>query len=469
MFTRKFNEQELLDFCRPYYHLEHVQRFGMYYFLTRIVQPLLVAPGNPVTTTKSTRSPAPSPGSIRISRAWATSWRSYSRSGANIGRMSMICLTFDTDYASSDDLRRLLAEHPIPGKATFFLHAPAAGVEWGDHEVEPHPVFRDSEPWEETIAAWEACLSGPYLGLRPHSCATSHILGCIMKRRGYIYSSVTAPLYQAGLRPYRQPWGVYELPIYFMDNMDYCMRQNWPEAHHRPRDQRLIRRAVEDRGLYVFDFHPIHILMNTQSQASYEQARSRVVEQGATWSEIRNPGEGVATFFTALCDAMRSAGVQSVTCLEACARTRRRSGVANWKWAARQRRAPAETAAGREVDAGMKNGPTAIRVLHAPVNVGNQPWVLSRHERAWGIQSDLVVNYPTWLEYPADRCLGRRNDSSWPARWRRLRFAVAAPWRYDVLHLYFGQSFFSRGNGRRPNWRWFKDLTLAHGWAARSS
>ncbi len=109
----------------------------------------------------------------------------------------------------------------------------------------------------------------------------------------------------------------------------------------------------------------------------------------------------------------------------------------------------------------MKNGQAAIRVLHAPVNVGNQPWVLSRHERAWGIQSDLVVKHPTWLEYPADRCLGRRNDSSWPARWRRLRFALTAPWRYDVLHLYFGQSFFSRGNGRCPNWRWFKDLALA--------
>ncbi|MGO8691277.1 MAG: glycosyltransferase [Thermoguttaceae bacterium] len=102
-----------------------------------------------------------------------------------------------------------------------------------------------------------------------------------------------------------------------------------------------------------------------------------------------------------------------------------------------------------------------FRVLHAPVNVGNQPWVLSRHERALGIHSDLVVNYATWLQYPADRCLGRRDDSSWPARWRRFRFALAATWRYDVLHYYFGQSFFSCGDFRRPNWRWFKDVDLA--------
>lgn len=246
----------------------------------------------------------------------------------------MICLTFDTDYANSEDLRRLLAQHPIPGNATFFLHSPPgtvsgtmyrplvpsgwswSGVDFGGHEVEPHPVFKDTQPWEETLAECEAQVPGPHLGLRPHSCATSHILGIIMKRRGYLYSSVTAPLYQARLRPYRQPWGVYELPIYFMDNMDYCMAQNWPGAGHQPRQPRLIRRALEEDGLYVFAFHPIHILMNTCSQAFYEQARRQVVRDGATWSQVRNPGEGVATFFVALCDAMRSAGVQSKTCLE---------------------------------------------------------------------------------------------------------------------------------------------------------
>jgi ubiquinone/menaquinone biosynthesis C-methylase UbiE len=47
LFTRKFREQELLKFCEPYYAVERIQRFGMYYFLTRIVQPLLVAPASP--------------------------------------------------------------------------------------------------------------------------------------------------------------------------------------------------------------------------------------------------------------------------------------------------------------------------------------------------------------------------------------------------------------------------------------
>lgn len=40
-----------------------------------------------------------------------------------------------------------------------------------------------------------------------------------------------------------------------------------------------------------------------------------------------------------------------------------------------------------------------MKVLHAPVNVGNQPWILSRHERLLGIESDLVLNYNAQFVY----------------------------------------------------------------------
>jgi ubiquinone/menaquinone biosynthesis C-methylase UbiE len=45
--TLKFHERELLKFCSKYYDHKETKRFGMYYFLTRIVQPLLVAPDEP--------------------------------------------------------------------------------------------------------------------------------------------------------------------------------------------------------------------------------------------------------------------------------------------------------------------------------------------------------------------------------------------------------------------------------------
>lgn len=45
--TLKFDEAELLRYVEPLYELERIHRFGMYYFLTRIIQPLLVAPEAP--------------------------------------------------------------------------------------------------------------------------------------------------------------------------------------------------------------------------------------------------------------------------------------------------------------------------------------------------------------------------------------------------------------------------------------
>lgn len=47
LYTLKFHEQQLLSFMAPRFDLLRIQRFGMYYFLTRIVQPLLVAPEQP--------------------------------------------------------------------------------------------------------------------------------------------------------------------------------------------------------------------------------------------------------------------------------------------------------------------------------------------------------------------------------------------------------------------------------------
>jgi glycosyltransferase involved in cell wall biosynthesis len=86
-----------------------------------------------------------------------------------------------------------------------------------------------------------------------------------------------------------------------------------------------------------------------------------------------------------------------------------------------------------------------MKILHGPVNVGNQPWALSRAERRLGIASDLVVRSGTWLNYPADRTLSRDGASISEIAVRSVLFGLGVPWKYDVLHFYFGQTFLSPG------------------------
>src|SRR5215467_302733 len=102
-----------------------------------------------------------------------------------------------------------------------------------------------------------------------------------------------------------------------------------------------------------------------------------------------------------------------------------------------------------------------LRVLHGPVNVGNQPWVLSRYERVCGLRSDLVVNYNTWFGYQADQVLTPLSRGSVLDKLRRFCFAMSAPFRYDVIHYYFGLSFTSWNVYGLKTPLWFRDLKLA--------
>jgi len=86
-----------------------------------------------------------------------------------------------------------------------------------------------------------------------------------------------------------------------------------------------------------------------------------------------------------------------------------------------------------------------MKILHGPVNVGNQPWALSRAERRLGTASDLVVRSGTWLNYPADRTLSPDSASLSKIAVRSVLFGLGVPWKYDVLHYYFGQTFLSAG------------------------
>ena len=102
-----------------------------------------------------------------------------------------------------------------------------------------------------------------------------------------------------------------------------------------------------------------------------------------------------------------------------------------------------------------------MRILHGPVNIANQPWWISRYERKLGHKSDVVINYSTKFGYPFDICLGEYQKKSRIDILKRYLFSIAAPFRYHVLHYYFGRSLFCWDDYGVPNENWFKDLRLA--------
>lgn len=118
-----------------------------------------------------------------------------------------------------------------------------------------------------------------------------------------------------------------------------------------------------------------------------------------------------------------------------------------------------ETAAPVKPEAADESG---LRVLHAPVNIGNQPWHLSRAERRLGCRSDLIVNYGTWLQIPADEILSSAyGDASDETKARRKAFCERAPRDYDVLHYYFGRTSACWDDYGPRDESWYSDLRAA--------
>lgn len=205
----------------------------------------------------------------------------------------------------------------IPGSGTFFAHQKFECFSGSSHEVCPHPFIEDLKSWETSLDSLQASLGVQSNGVRPHSCVFSHMIGIGLHQRGYQWVSQQAGLYEASPRVFRHPWGVYELPIYYMDNMDFWAMENWPEGQHKAFSETHIDNALAGDGIYVFDFHPIHVALNTSCAADYQQKKQTVVQEGISPFSLAGEKFGVRDYFLLLCDRMVGAGVPSVTCSDA--------------------------------------------------------------------------------------------------------------------------------------------------------
>lgn len=230
----------------------------------------------------------------------------------------MISITFDTDHMTRGNISRFLSEHlcDMPGRGTIFIHADLPELLTTKHEICPHPCISDLNKWDEDLVRLEGYLPHKPLGVRPHSCVFSHMVGIGLKEKGYTYVSQAQNLYSTHLTPFRHPWGIWELPIYYMDNMDFWMAKNWPFSQHLPFGQDIIEQAVRGDGLFVFDIHPLHVALNTRSHEDYAAVKEQVVMHGRSPFDYAFPGRGARDFFMRLCTRMHEEGIRSYSCSE---------------------------------------------------------------------------------------------------------------------------------------------------------
>jgi hypothetical protein len=240
----------------------------------------------------------------------------------------MLCLTFDTDHCSPARMREWLAVCKFPGRCTIFCTEVFPFLIDHDVEVAPHPFLQNALNPTEEIRHWRDLMPNASCW-RSHSLATSQVVSIRLGREGYRISSNVEAFACHNIRPIFSPWGVWEMPIFYMDNSDFNRADYGTVGDLDIFDPRIIERAIRGDALYVFDFHPIHYLLNTPNYAYYLENSSKF-KDGADVAQIRFRGYGVASFFDDLVSAMRTAGLRSLSLPEALTTWSSANGAHTW-------------------------------------------------------------------------------------------------------------------------------------------
>jgi hypothetical protein len=227
----------------------------------------------------------------------------------------VICLSFDTDHVDDARLREFLELVQLPGRATFFCTQRFACLEATGHELCAHPYLEPGGDWDAVLATARSDFPDA-TGWRSHSCVYSHMLGLRLAHEGYVYASTQAELGRPAPQPYREAWGLWQVPIYYMDNLDFSLPRFWDEPGHVPFAGELIDRALANDGVYVFDFHPVHVLLNSP-HAEWYLSRREALAGGAPLTDVRYDGYGAGSFLDELCARLRAAGAESHALREA--------------------------------------------------------------------------------------------------------------------------------------------------------
>jgi hypothetical protein len=229
----------------------------------------------------------------------------------------LLCLTFDTDHLNEARMDEFLERVPLPGAATFFCTQRFTSLEGTPHELCPHPDLGASAAWRSEWRRWRK-LFPDARGWRSHSCVFSHRIAEQLAGDGYRYASTHDEFGHPAPRPQPNPWGLYQLPIYYMDTLD-LRGARWPEPGEHRFARELIETALRGEGVYVFAFHPIHLLLNSPTTAFYLERRPAFLASGTPIESLAFSGYGVRSFYDDLCQALRRSGQDILRAIDAIA------------------------------------------------------------------------------------------------------------------------------------------------------
>lgn len=185
-------------------------------------------------------------------------------------------ITFDIDWAHDEiihDLIDLVSQTKVP-TTWFFTHDTKTLDRLRENdsfELGIHPNFNNLLVGDFYNGRTATEVVERLMGFIPeatvarsHSITQSSRITQIFRSVGITHESndyipITANI---EIRPWRLESGVVRVPYFWSDELA-C--SSYPDI--------MISKALDSRGLKIFDFHPIHVFLNTESLDRYERTR----------------------------------------------------------------------------------------------------------------------------------------------------------------------------------------------------
>ncbi len=227
----------------------------------------------------------------------------------------MIVLSFDTDHMT-DNMMGLFLSECLPSEVptTFFCTQRYSELaKRRNAEIALHPVLDHTHDWKSITEGMIADIGSTegVSGIRAHSCAYQQKYGVLLSELGLHYvSQVTLP-FECEVEPFMHPWGIWEIPIRYMDNMDMWASER-SGLTARKFSVKVLEAAISSKTPFCFDFHPVHILLNTSCMEDY--ARWAEAGRPEISALARNRNYGVRDYFNDLLQLAADANAEFSTC-----------------------------------------------------------------------------------------------------------------------------------------------------------
>lgn len=134
---------------------------------------------------------------------------------------------------------------------------------------------------------------------RSHDYFDSSLVTTEFMKRGFKYDSNLCLYLQPNIEPLWHWSGLLRFPVFFEDYAHMTKNKPWTVTE--------IPRMLELTGMKIFNFHPVHICLNSPTLAYYEKIKNKIYSDNAdVWRKYIYKGKGTRYFLIELLENARA-------------------------------------------------------------------------------------------------------------------------------------------------------------------